>query len=189
MQVICVCTGTKFDEWYVSNLKYMIDTYANIDYESFNVIRNSKFGGVYDKLLIFDLFRTNQNLYFDLDILIKGDCNKFITKELSVCHAWWRSDGDFYKLNPINSSIISWAGDRSDIFYKFNSNSDYYKRLYDRGIDQYLYDNFKPNTFEEKYTSYQINTKNLEKYDIYLFNQSHTYMKWQKWWKKFVLPT
>ena len=29
MRIICVCTGTKFEEWYVDNLKYMIDTYTD----------------------------------------------------------------------------------------------------------------------------------------------------------------
>ena len=42
-------TGTKFDTWYVDNLKHMIDTYSNLDYNCFEVIDCLKLGGVYDK--------------------------------------------------------------------------------------------------------------------------------------------
>ena len=189
MRIICVCTGTKFEEWYVDNLKYMIDRYSNLNYTSFEVIRDSKFGGIYDKLLIFDKFRDSQNLYFDLDILIKGDCNKFIKKELSVCHAWWRAHVPYYKRNPINSSIISWYGDQSKIFSKFNSNPEYYKRLYSRGIDHYLYHVFNPKTFNNGFTSYQKHSKELKEYDIYLFNQFYTHMRWKKWCQNYFIQT
>ena len=165
----------------------MIDRYSNLNYTSFEVIRDSKFGGIYDKLLIFDKFRDGQNLYFDLDILIKGDCNKFIKKELTVCHAWWRSDGKFYKLNPINSSIISWNGDQSHIFHQFNSDPAFYMRVYSKGIDQYLYHHFNPNTFINNYCSYHTVKKELSEYDIYLFNQNHTCMYEMRWFQKYFL--
>ena len=42
------------------------------------VIENEKYGGVYDKLQMFNLYKDGQNIYFDLDVLIKGDCNKFL---------------------------------------------------------------------------------------------------------------
>ena len=58
----------------------MIDTYSNLDYNCFEVIDCLKLGGVYDKLQMFKLFRDGQNLYFDLDVVITGDCNKFVKK-------------------------------------------------------------------------------------------------------------
>ena len=46
----------------------------------------------------------------------KFHCNQFLKKDLTVCHAWWRKA--FH--TPLNSSIISWQGDRSRIFKFWN---------------------------------------------------------------------
>ena len=67
----------------MDNLKHMIDTYSNLDYNCFEVIDCLKLCGVYDKLQMFKLFRDGQNLYFDLDVIITGDCNKFLKSSLS----------------------------------------------------------------------------------------------------------
>ena len=58
----------------------MIDNFSGLEYDTFEVLTESKYGGVYDKLQMFDKFRTGQNLYFDLDVVITGDCNKFLKK-------------------------------------------------------------------------------------------------------------
>ena len=55
MRIICVNTGNKFSEWYVKNLKHMIDTYSGLKYDSFEVIRNNKFEGVFNKLQMFNV--------------------------------------------------------------------------------------------------------------------------------------
>ena len=122
LRVICVCTGNKFSEWYVNNLKYQIDTYSKLKYDEFVVIRDDEYGGVYNKLLMFDKYRNGQNIYFDLDVLIKGDCNIFLKKEFTLCWAHWR---DEYHTR-INSSIVSWYGDVSHIHDFFNANPEYY---------------------------------------------------------------
>ena len=90
MRIICVNTGTKFESWYVDNLKHMIDKFSNLKYDKFEVITKVVYGGVYDKLQMFDLFKDGQNLYFDLDVVITGDCNKFLKKDFTLCRAWWR---------------------------------------------------------------------------------------------------
>ena len=43
MRIIAVNTGVKFGEWYVKNLKHMIDKYSGLEYESFEVIRDEKY--------------------------------------------------------------------------------------------------------------------------------------------------
>ena len=86
MRIICVNSGDKFAPWYVDNLKYMIDTYSNLKYDEFEIITDTLYGGVYDKLQMFDRFREGQNLYFDLDVVIRGDCSQFVRKNFSVCH-------------------------------------------------------------------------------------------------------
>ena len=54
MRVICVNTGDKYDQWYTDNLKHMIDTYSGLKYNSFEVIDEELYGGVYDKLQMFE---------------------------------------------------------------------------------------------------------------------------------------
>ena len=43
MRIIAVNTGIKFGEWYVDNLKHMIDNYSGLKYDSFEVIRDEKY--------------------------------------------------------------------------------------------------------------------------------------------------
>ena len=84
MRIICVNTGTKFESWYVDNLKHMIDKFSNLKYDKFEVIDEEIYEGVFDKLQMFDKFRDGQNIFFDLDVLIKGDCNKFLKKKYEI---------------------------------------------------------------------------------------------------------
>lgn len=182
MRVICVNTGDKYDQWYTDNLKHMIDTYSQLKYDSFEVITEEIYGGVYDKLQMFDKFRDGQNIYFDLDVLIKADCNQFLKKDLTVCHAWWRKA--FH--TPLNSSIISWQGDRSRIFKFWNDDWINMMRKYYLGIDQYLYEVYRPKIFTEGFCSFQTITDEKD-YNVYLFNQTHEHMKSPGWWSKYFL--
>ena len=50
--------------------------------------------------------------------------------------AWWREP----EPSPLNSSVISWEGDRSDIYKKFLENPNEIEKQYHRGIDPWLYD-------------------------------------------------
>ena len=190
MRIVCVNTGTKFDSWYVDNLKHMIDTFSNLNYNKFEIITDTLYGGVYDKLQMFDRFREGQNLYFDLDVVIRGDCSQFVRKNFSVCHAYWRREGPFYKINPINSSIISWYGDMSKVHNLFNSDVKRYKKVYYRGIDQFIHDNFEYDTFEKGFATYKYNNKeikNPKNYEIILFNQNYTVMRWKNWCQNYIL--
>ena len=183
MRIICVNTGNKFGSWYVDNLKHMIDNFSNLHYSSFEVINTLKIGGVYDKLQMFKLFRDGYNLYFDLDVVITGDCNKFVTKEFTVCKAWWRKPYN----SPINSSIISWFGDKSEIYNYFCKDVKRNLRIYHNGIDQYIYHNYNHDCFVDGYCSSQTINKYDKKYQVYLFNQRHTHMRWKSWCQKYLL--
>tara|TARA_B100002019_G_C21192727_1_gene559736 strand:- start:194 stop:694 length:501 start_codon:yes stop_codon:yes gene_type:complete len=158
----------------------MIDKFSNLEYDEFEVITKSLYGGVYDKLQMFDLFRDGQNLYFDLDVVITGDCNKFIKKEFTLCKAWWRKPMH----TPLNSSIMSWFGDQSDIFKQFTKE---FIQIYHRGIDQYIYQNIKYNCFTEGYCSYHTVKKPVKDYQVYLFNQHYKHMRWRNWCQKYLL--
>ena len=87
LRVICVRTGTKYDKWYEDNLKHMVDTYSGLDYDEFVCIDEDLYDddyGVFNKLQMFDKYKDGQNIYFDLDVIIKGDCNHFIRKDFTV---------------------------------------------------------------------------------------------------------
>lgn len=184
IRVICVRTGDKYSQWYEDNLKYMIDTYSGLEYDSFEVIRNNEYElQVFNKLQMFNQYRDGTNIYFDLDVLIKGDCNQFLSNELTVCQAWWR---EAYH-TPLNSSIISWSGDRSDVFDEFASDPEYYMFKYSLGIDQYLYERKNPNTFVEGFCSFQTMMEEAKEFDVYLFNQRYEYMQTDGWWKNYFL--
>lgn len=184
-RVICVRTGNKYDQWYEDNLKHMVDTYSGIDYDEFCVIREDEFDGVFNKLQMFDKFRDGQNIYFDLDVIIKGDCNQFLRKDLHVCHAWWRLPYH----TPLNSSIISWQGDQSHIWDFFEENPDKYMLIYDKGIDQLLYENVPIKTYSEGegFCSFQSVIDERAEYSVYLFNQRYEYLRYPGWWSRFQI--
>lgn len=186
LRVICVRTGDKFSQWYEDNLKYMVDKYSGLQYDEFVVIRDDEYEGVFNKLQMFDRYKDGQNIYFDLDVLIKGDCNHFLRTDFHVCHAWWRDAWH----TPLNSSIMSWQGDQSHIFRFFDEDPEYYMFKYDKGMDQLLYENIKHQRYTEfdRYCSYQTITTE-ENYSVYIFNQRYQEMQKSGWIQKFLLQS
>ena len=190
LRVIAVRTGTKYSKRYEDNLKYMIDTYSGLDYDEFAVIREDLYDedtGSFNKLQMFDKFKDGQNIYFDLDMLIKGNCNHLLRKEFTVCHAHWRKAYH----TPINSSIMSWEGDASYINKVFHeSDKQYMFTKYYRGEDQYIYENAKHNTYNEKdgYVSFQTVTEETDA-AVYLFNQRYEKLIEKNWYTKYQIPT
>ena len=184
MEIICVCTGTKYDDWYVNNLKHMIDKYSGLDYTFFHIMKEDRYEGVFNKLLLFEKFKEDKNyLYFDLDVIIRSDCNRFIYDDLHVCHAWWR---EAYH-TPLNSSIMSWKGDFSHIHDKFAEDPEYYFVKYWKGIDQYLYENFQPKRFYWGFNSFQTEDWDNTYHAVTLFNQRYEYIKQEGWWNKYTI--
>ena len=186
MRIICVNTGTKYNQWYVDNLKHMIDNYSNLKYDKFEVVTENRYDderGVFNKLLIFEKFKDDQNIYFDLDVLIKGDCNNLLRKEFTLCSAHWRPAYH----TPLNSSIMSWHGDCSWIHDKFMKQMDYYLLKYRRGMDQFIYEvikDYKLYTKEDKFCSYQT-ILDEQDYNVYLFNQRGKEMLKDEWYAKY----
>lgn len=187
LRVICVRTGSKYDEWYEHNLKHMIDKYSNLQYNEFVCITDDIYDderGVFNKLQMFDKYKDGQNIYFDLDVLIKGDCNHFLRDDFTVLHAHWRDEHH----TPLNSSIVSWKGDASHVTEYFHKNEDYCLLYYRRGIDQYIYEktDYKTYNKEDKYVSYQTVLDETDA-PVYLFNQRYTHMKNNQWYTKYFL--
>ncbi len=188
MRIICVNTGNKFGQWYVDNLKHMIDNYSGLKYDSFEVIEEEKYKGVFNKLQMFDKFRDGENLYFDLDICIYNKVPNLIRKDLTVLHAWWRDRAH----TSFNSSIISWTGDQSHIYNTFKKDVNMWQEKYKKGIDQMLEENFKVANYDKICYSIKSNEYNKKdnNYSIMLFNQSQYLMLpgWSSWWTDYFLP-
>ena len=188
MRIICVNTGNKFGQWYVDNLKHMIDNYSGLKYNSFEVIEEEKYKGVFNKLQMFDKFRDGENLYFDLDICIYNKVPNLIRKDLTVLHAWWRDRAH----TSFNSSIISWTGDQSHIYNTFKKDVNMWQEKYNKGIDQMLEENFEVANYDKICYSIKGNEYNKKdnNYSIMLFNQSQYLMLpgWSSWWTDYFLP-
>ena len=188
MRIICVNTGNKFGQWYVDNLKHMIDNYSGLKYDSFEVIEEEKHKGVFNKLQMFDKFRDGENLYFDLDICIYNKVPNLIRKNLTVLHAWWRDRAH----TSFNSSIISWTGDQSHIYNTFKKDVNMLQEKYNKGIDQMLEENFEVANYDKICYSIKGNEYNKkdDNYSIMLFNQSQYLMLpgWSSWWTNYFLP-
>ena len=187
MRIICVNTGNAFGPWFTKNLKHMIDTYSGLKYDEFCVIDQEKHWAYFNKLQMFDQFRDGENLYFDLDICIKGPVPDLIRKDLTVVYAWWR---DRYHTS-LNSSIVSWTGDQSYIYREFLKDTKNLEKKYYRGIDQYLEEVFKPQTDDNvcssiKHREYEPEPKD---HNIVLFNQRHHLMEpgWKGWWNRYFI--
>ena len=188
MRIICVNTGNKFGQWYVDNLKHMIDNYSGLKYDSFEVIEEEKYKGIFNKLQMFDKFRDGENLYFDLDICIYNKVPNLIRKDLTVLHAWWRDRAH----TSFNSSIISWTGDQSHIYNTFKKDVNMWQEKYNKGIDQMLEENFEVANYDKICYSIKGNEYNKkdDNYSIMLFNQSQYLMLpgWSSWWTNYFLP-
>tara|TARA_E500000318_G_scaffold10018_1_gene8988 strand:+ start:559 stop:1179 length:621 start_codon:yes stop_codon:yes gene_type:complete len=192
IRIICTRTGDKFNQWWEDNLKFMVDKYSNIEYDEFVCIRDNRFEddyGTFNNLIMFDRYRDNDwiNLQFDLDVIIKGDCNKFLKKELHVCDSrQWQSETYYTYINRISSDIVSWSGDYSYIYQNIVDNLDYNYVKYHQGIDPYIFEVYNPKRFESGYTSIQTLT-DYRDYDIIFFNGHADTMLKNGWWRNYTM--
>ena len=61
---------------------------------------------------------------------------------------------------------------------------------YNRGIDQFIFENFEYKTYskEDGYCSYQTILDDQKQYPVYLFNQRYQSMSEDQWFQKYFLP-
>ena len=136
LRIICCRFGEKFTDWHIDNLKHMIDTYSGIEYDEFEVIEEDLFGNWYNKLQMYDKFRDGENLYFDLDVIIHNKLPNLVRKNFTLLNdGWWREIAH----TPLNSSIVSWTGDVSEIWKTFDYDPDFYLKKYNKGSDAVSY--------------------------------------------------
>ena len=187
-RIICCRFGNKFTQWHVDNLKYMIDTYSGIQYDTFEVVEGNPYGNWYNKFQMYDRFRDGQNLYFDLDVVIYDRLPHLWREEFTLLDdKWWRPD---FGHTPLNSSIVSWTGDVSRIWEKFWPYADMYMEKYNKGSDEFYYKEIEYNIFDP--VCPKINTGSPHAaMGIVTLGQLHHLMEegWTGWWSKYFMPS
>lgn len=184
-RIICCRFGDKFTQWHVDNLKHMIDNYSGIEYDEFVVIEDNPYGNWYNKFQMYDRYRDGYNLYFDLDIVIYDKLPNLWRKKFTLLEdTWWREEAH----TPLNSSIVSWAGDVSHMWEKFWPYADVYMRKYNKGSDEWYYKETEFNVFDPVCPKIDV-YKPDKKYGVVTLGQLHHLMEegWTGWWTKFFL--
>lgn len=111
------------------------------------------------KLFMFkdNLFSNNVNIYFDLDVVIKGNIDGIRASErLKIIDRSFNPKTQFWEYEPFhtsafcyyNSSILVWKNNTKQFIWdKFIKRPQYYMDLY-RGIDGFLAQEFDNSLFE-----------------------------------------
>ena len=168
MEIVLLNTPPEYGEskW-VENIKYMLDQ-AGEEYDAIHVMDDVVHGSVYDKLVLFDRFRTGRYLYLDLDLVITGTISHLSRTEFTLLKAWWRPQYH----TPLNSSVMSWAGDHSYIYEKFIEDPEYYMLKYNKGIDEFLWKEIPHKTYNLVCDSYNWKQEKSSNFPITLYNQA-----------------
>lgn len=159
MNVVCLKWGDKFSHEHVNRLYRMVRKNFKDDFNFICYTENAN--GIdrniiiqdlpdYDlenwwwKLTLFQYSTKTPTIFLDLDVVIQNDITHFknycVEDMLCLIKARWKP----YQLEEldtnINSSIMIWSGDITDIWNKFHKDDDYYMLKYN-GIDGYLHHN------------------------------------------------
>ena len=159
MNIICLKWGDKFNHEHVNRLYRMV---CKNFHDDFNFICHTENANEIDrniiiqplpdydlenwwwKLTLFQYSTKTPTMFLDLDVVIQNDITHFknlcVEDMLYMIKAYWKP----YELEEfdtnLNSSIMIWSGDCTDIWKKFESDIDYYMLKYN-GIDGYLHHN------------------------------------------------
>jgi hypothetical protein len=156
MDVVCLKWGDKFNYEHVNRLYNMVRKNLDCDFNFICYTENSndidsniiiRSLPDYDletwwwKLTLFEHTTKNITLFLDLDVVIQNNItylkNYCVENMLCLIKAYWKP----YQLEQfdtnLNSSVMIWKGDCTDIWNKFKKDQDYYMLKY-HGIDGYL---------------------------------------------------
>ena len=192
IRILTLRYGTKFGSWWEDNLKYMIDTYSNLEYDQFITVKETypifedDDNKMMNKLVLFDKFRDNNhiNIYFDLDVIIKGDCNKFLREDFTLLDTKsWALPETYDKHGGLCSDIMSWSGDLSKIYLDYIDEIDY-NYLKWPYTDSW-FNNYKHNRYTTGYTSIRCKT-NFDDHDVVCFNGHASTMAKRGWWQEYT---
>ena len=194
LRIITMRYGDEYDKWYEDNFVHMINKYSNLKYDELFVLEDIDPNFVNDKTKMFNklsLFKKFKdgciNMCFDIDTIIKGDLNKFVTDEFTMCDAKAWQHPDYYSKYGLASDVLTWSDDMSFIYDDFVKNLDHNLENGDEGTDAW-FKQYKPKTFDTKlYTSIRCKT-NYDDYPIVFFNGHKDTMLKKGWWHEYTLP-
>ena len=194
LRIITMRYGDEYDKWYEDKFVQMINKYSNLDYDELYVLDNidPHFANdktkMFNKLSLFKKFTDGCiNMCFDIDTIIKGDLNKFVTDEFTMCDAKAWQHPDYYSKYGLASDVLTWSDDMSFIYDDFVKNLDYNLENGNEGTDAW-FRQYKPKTFDTKlYTSIRCKT-NFDDYPIVFFNGHKETMLKKGWWHEYTLP-
>ena len=165
--IVCVKLGTKYPSFMVNNLYRMCKQHITHSFNFFcytddasgldsavNVINFIDHGldiTVYNKLFLFSEWMDNQlptypRLYFDLDIIIKGNIDDIITvdqNDLTIIDAEWRRKHDYgfpTFHHPFNSSCMVWRSPRTrPLWEHVMKDPEKFMNKYHWGMDSFMF--------------------------------------------------
>ena len=156
MNIICLKWGDKFSHEHVNRLYRMVCKNFHGDFNFICHTENAN--GInrnviiqplpdYDlenwwwKLTLFEYPTKTSTMFLDLDIVIQNDIthlkNLCVENKLCLVKAYWKPYDITEFDTKLNSSIMIWSGDCTDMWNKFEKDQDYYMLKYN-GIDSYL---------------------------------------------------
>ena len=164
MEIVCLKWGDKFNHTHVNRLYKMVKKNFYNDFTFVCYTENSHkidkrieirpLNMNYDlekwwwKLTLFEKPTNKPTMFLDLDIVIQHNITHYIDycKDNKICtiKAYWKPHA--HNLEPIapgynmdlNSSVIIWKGDCTQVWNEFYDQCDYLMCKY-QGIDSYLY--------------------------------------------------
>ena len=165
MDVVCLKYGDKFSHEHVNRLYRMIQKNLKKDFtftcytENANEINddviikplpNYNLDKWWWKLTLFKYPTKKPTLFLDLDVVIQNDITHledYIVEDmLCTVKCYWKphvkniAEPPYFDMN-LNSSVMLWKGDLTNVWNTFYKDSDYYMVKYN-GIDSFLfYDN------------------------------------------------
>ena len=176
MNIVCLKWGDKFNHEHVNRLYRMVCKNFKEDFSFICHTENAN--GIdrnviiqplpdYDlenwwwKLTLFEHSTKTPTLFLDLDVVIQNDITHFkdyvVDDKIRLVKCYWKPwlentealIKDQFDMN-INSSIMIWKGDLTDVWNTFQHDPEFYMLKY-KGIDSYLYfDNSNKINFLEK---------------------------------------
>lgn len=126
LKVWSVCVGDKYSDDYVYRLQAMVARNLLQPHEFYCLTDRAipdvncyltpvDWLGWWQKLHLFEAAVTGQNLYLDLDVVVTGNLDRLLSRELSMPANWAQSGH-----GGCQSSVMSWSGDYSYITRAFN---------------------------------------------------------------------
>lgn len=159
INIISVKWGKKYSSADVNKLYKMVQRNLSVPFSFYCLTDDEKdldldikpiqikedLDGVWNKLYMFEYFKSGINLYFDIDTIIQNNIDSLIdlvSDKVTMVKSYWKNiNDDLPEWIPTlrNSSVMLWKGDHSYIWKLFNKDPDLNMVRY-IGLDRWMED-------------------------------------------------